>query len=569
MSSLIVSQTQSQQTQSQTDPQPDLQISFWRFGEKSKLDLVYTKSVPNDGIHTSLSIVVDSTVSMNTEKTQIAKNRVLNSVYREHIEREDSTKRAREAFEKVMPRFNPEDGGTCIIDAIRRVARQHPNDTILLITDGCDNDESEEFQGKSTIERLDLLKDEFPDLKTIWLIFAEEDDINMKQLVKGLIDHECCRAMHVDDNISPEDALSIVKCVTAENFATKRRKTDEGLIFNVQFKKQHTRIPPVIITEEDLRSVGLPLNTGEYFDQISKDYKLKNMSATEFYETINKCICLQVKKKQWTQFGLNETDHEKVSDAVGQYLAKILLKSLDLGMFIPKNYFGKFGCFKKMDMMIGSCQSYSDNKRLFNGLFCTLWCKNAKNSLLPLLVKNPKQTQALNAPVYNVNEDFRGVLERAATGQTGSQSSGSADSSAAPSPSKKRKAPNDTENTSNKKQNTKKIVYGGSRFGQLINFSKKELIEIFGQQEKGYDKTDFEWKVYVEDLDFPFTIYNYKNGPNYCNELTEDDIKVWSMGADNFPRFDDMNEERAKLHMDFTDFMLIKTESYKGTFKYD
>lgn len=555
------------QPQSQTDPQPDLKISFWRFGEKSKLDLVYEKSVPNDGIHTSLSIVVDATGSMDSQQTQIAKNRVLNSVYREHIEREDSSKGAREAFEKVMPRFNPEDNGTCIIDAIRRVARQHPNDTILLITDGDDNDKSEEFKGKSTIERLDLLKDEFPDLKTIWLIFADESDNKMKRLVKGLIDHECCRAMHVDDNISPEDALSIVKCVTAKNFATRRRKTDEGLIFNVQFKKQHTRIPPVIITEEDLRSVGLPLNTGEYFDQISKAYKLKHMSATEFYETINKCICLQVKKKQWSQFQLNETDHEKVSNEVAQYLAEILLKSLDLGMFIPKNYFGKFGSFKKMDMKVGSCQSYSDNKRLFNGLFCTLWCKNAKNCLLPLLVKNPEQTKALKAPVYTVNEDFKGVLERA-TGQTGSQSSANS-SAAAPSPSKKRKAPNGTENTSNKKQNTKKIVCGGSRFGELINFSKTELIQMFGEPEKGYDKTDFEWNVYVEDLKFPFRIYNYKNGPNYCHELSEDDIKVWSMGACDFPRFDDMNEERSNLHMDFTDFILMKTDSYKGTVQFD
>jgi hypothetical protein len=66
-----------------------------------------------------------------------------------------------------------------------------------------------------------------------------------------------------------------------------------------------------------------------------------------------------------------------------------------------------------------------------------------------------------------------------------------------------------------------------------LHISYEDLCHIFGEPNSRSDgyKTDYEWAGYVNDK--VFTIYNWKNGKNYCgNEgLMAEDIKEWHIGG--------------------------------------
>lgn len=88
-----------------------------------------------------------------------------------------------------------------------------------------------------------------------------------------------------------------------------------------------------------------------------------------------------------------------------------------------------------------------------------------------------------------------------------------------------------------KKLNDSSKVIGTSVTGYL-EVSYQTLVELFGEPNAKVDgyKTDAEWHLSV---DTPggnkraVTIYNYKNGENYCKEdgLRVEDIKHWHVGS--------------------------------------
>jgi len=63
------------------------------------------------------------------------------------------------------------------------------------------------------------------------------------------------------------------------------------------------------------------------------------------------------------------------------------------------------------------------------------------------------------------------------------------------------------------------------------DISYQDLVNIFGEpnsENDGY-KTDVEWTGTIEGR--VFTIYNWKNGPNYGSNINIEDIKEWHIGG--------------------------------------
>lgn len=77
----------------------------------------------------------------------------------------------------------------------------------------------------------------------------------------------------------------------------------------------------------------------------------------------------------------------------------------------------------------------------------------------------------------------------------------------------------------------------GSSLRGYINASYSDLVEAFGEPKSDTDeyKTDVEWILVFND-DVVATIYNYKDGKNYCgaNGLNVEDIREWHVGGKGF-----------------------------------
>ena len=85
-----------------------------------------------------------------------------------------------------------------------------------------------------------------------------------------------------------------------------------------------------------------------------------------------------------------------------------------------------------------------------------------------------------------------------------------------------------------KHQNNYKLV-SGTHLQGYIECDYKTLIEGFGKPDTECDgyKIDREWILKFEDGTVA-TIYNYKNGKNYCGPqqgLKPEDIKKWHVGG--------------------------------------
>lgn len=69
-----------------------------------------------------------------------------------------------------------------------------------------------------------------------------------------------------------------------------------------------------------------------------------------------------------------------------------------------------------------------------------------------------------------------------------------------------------------------------------IDINYAELVDVFGTENSDGDgyKVDAEWQIKFEDGTYA-TIYNYKDGRNYCGEdgLDVDDITDWHIGGQN------------------------------------
>ena len=84
-----------------------------------------------------------------------------------------------------------------------------------------------------------------------------------------------------------------------------------------------------------------------------------------------------------------------------------------------------------------------------------------------------------------------------------------------------------------KTHNDKPINIGGTHLQGEIIVSYAELVKIFGKPDKGDDyKIDAEWNLEFEDGTIA-TIYNYKNGKNYCGRsgMAKSKITEWHIGG--------------------------------------
>ena len=78
-----------------------------------------------------------------------------------------------------------------------------------------------------------------------------------------------------------------------------------------------------------------------------------------------------------------------------------------------------------------------------------------------------------------------------------------------------------------------KISINGTCLQGYITCPFKKLVETFGNPMTGdFDKTDAEWNITFDDGTIA-TIYNWKNGKNYCGDEGQEieEITDWNIGG--------------------------------------
>jgi len=79
-------------------------------------------------------------------------------------------------------------------------------------------------------------------------------------------------------------------------------------------------------------------------------------------------------------------------------------------------------------------------------------------------------------------------------------------------------------------------VDGTHLLARLSNLSYHRIVEMFGEPSDRFDdyKSDAEWMVQFDDGEVA-TIYNYKNGRNYCgpDAPAKEEITIWNVGGQN------------------------------------
>lgn len=80
--------------------------------------------------------------------------------------------------------------------------------------------------------------------------------------------------------------------------------------------------------------------------------------------------------------------------------------------------------------------------------------------------------------------------------------------------------------------NEAEIDINGTHLQGHIQANYADLVMAFGKPLQGDYKTDAEWNIVFED-GTRATIYNWKNGKNYCGEngLSVEEIQDWNIGG--------------------------------------
>jgi hypothetical protein len=78
------------------------------------------------------------------------------------------------------------------------------------------------------------------------------------------------------------------------------------------------------------------------------------------------------------------------------------------------------------------------------------------------------------------------------------------------------------------------ICSTGTYFIGGVICSYDKLVEVFGKPMEGSYKTDAEWSLKFSDGEIA-TIYNWKNGRNYCGDdgMDVEEITTWHIGGRN------------------------------------
>ena len=69
--------------------------------------------------------------------------------------------------------------------------------------------------------------------------------------------------------------------------------------------------------------------------------------------------------------------------------------------------------------------------------------------------------------------------------------------------------------------------------GSISGIGHEDLTKALGQPLDGIEKTDLEWSLGLATYSppIPFTVYNWKNGPNTDPNLTLEGIDEWHVGG--------------------------------------
>lgn len=96
---------------------------------------------------------------------------------------------------------------------------------------------------------------------------------------------------------------------------------------------------------------------------------------------------------------------------------------------------------------------------------------------------------------------------------------------------------------------TKNISLGGTFLQGYVQASYEKLVSIFGEPQNEGDgyKVDCEWAIEFDDGTIA-SIYNWKNGKNYCGSLGLEIEKItnWNVGGRN-PKALELVEKTLKI----------------------
>ena len=85
-----------------------------------------------------------------------------------------------------------------------------------------------------------------------------------------------------------------------------------------------------------------------------------------------------------------------------------------------------------------------------------------------------------------------------------------------------------------KTHNEVEVNINGSHLQGHIQANYADLVHLFGKPSDRFDnyKSDAEWEILFDDGSVA-TIYNWKNGKNYCGEngLELEEIQDWNIGG--------------------------------------
>lgn len=76
------------------------------------------------------------------------------------------------------------------------------------------------------------------------------------------------------------------------------------------------------------------------------------------------------------------------------------------------------------------------------------------------------------------------------------------------------------------------INISGTSLSDYIKATFDELVQAFGEPFEGNYKTDWEWEIEFDDGTVA-TIYNWKDGPNYCGSHGKKSFEIteWHIGS--------------------------------------
>lgn len=171
-----------------------------------KFDTKCRKVMTIEGTQNDVTVVIDTSRSMSSKKTQASLTRVLNAAAKEEL-----VASYLPTFRRAVGCLSPNGSGTHLIQACEAVYGTQQSGRIIVFTDGLDNDDK--YKHLSNAQKAEIIQNKCPGLEIVWILLAEDEAAHqqMKPFRNALIQKKGTYAVLLTDEISPRDALMLIK----------------------------------------------------------------------------------------------------------------------------------------------------------------------------------------------------------------------------------------------------------------------------------------------------------------------------------------------------------------------